>query len=179
MKHIFVSLLIMSLLMSTSCTTDDDVIEVYDPIVGRWKPVSLVWETTDNHVHDIQLTECQQISKIRFVEEHFIGFDLFPLYQENPDDCYTFISNIIGAWVFVYTNRYSVYYEYFNLDSVTHFPDYDNPQNGSFIFDVEFIGDNTMHIIEQDMLGYFTEQLPEDDVKTYYVVYEKLPEWGQ
>lgn len=172
MKKLF--LFILTIVFLISCSSDDDLKdENNNPIVGNWSPKTLTWETTNNDIEVVSLTDCQQeYSMLKFGNNHTINFGVFP-YLKNPEECYRMITSIEGTWEMSSENQYMIYYEYFNLDSITHLPNYENPQNGVFNFNVSFSNGNKMIIHEQDMLGYFIELLPKDDIKTYFVSYDR------
>jgi hypothetical protein len=173
LKKLFLILLTIVLLLS--CSSDDDFIdENNNPIVGNWRPKTLTWETIDNEIKVVSLTDCQQeYSMLKFGDDQRINFGVFP-YLENPEECYRMITTIGGFWEQdLVNNQYLIFYRYFNLDEDTHLPDYENPQNGVFEFNISFSGEDKMIIHEQDMLGYFVELLPKNDIKTYFVSYNR------
>lgn len=168
MKRLF--LILLTIVFLLSCSSDDEVPK--DSIVGYWKPVGISLLLNDGTAKEVALTECELHTYMSMQKEG--GFHLqIHTYDEDNESCYSHISSYNANWNKVSENQYSVEMKFYYITYKLPEPgEYYDEGEITFTLNVSFPEEKVMHIHDQELLGFFPEEIYGEDVASFYVIYE-------
>lgn len=168
MKKLF--LFILTIVFLLSCSSDDSTYR--DSFIGDWKPVGISLLLNDGTVMDVELTECEKHTYMTVHQEG--GFQLrIHAYDTDNESCYSHISSYNAHWNKVSENQYFVEMKFYYITHELPEPgEYYDEGEITFTLNVSFPEERVMHVYDQELFGFFSEEIYEENVASYYVIYE-------
>lgn len=169
MKKLFIFFLMSTLLLS--CSTNDDV--PLDPFIGDWESVSVLLLLKNGTDREVPLTECER--QIYMAAPQRGGFIMeISAYDEEYGGCYIHISSTKSKWNKVSKDRYMVDMEYYYSTPTLEPGEQYEEDSITFTLDVSFPAEKSMHVYNQELLGFYPEAVLAEDVASFYIIYKKV-----
>ena len=169
MKKLFLVTLIAA--FSLSCSSNDDI--PLDSIVGSWdfSGVSITYK--DGTQKQVEVNECFQYLYMFANKNGGYALDI-PIYDADFGDCYIRIRTSKGNWQKLSENLYHVEMQFYYITPYLPEPgEYYEEGEASFNLDVSFPDSKTMYVHNQDLLGYYPEEVLDEDVVSFSIIYKK------
>lgn len=155
-----------------SCSSDNDLL--LDPLIGDWESVSVSLLLNDGTTREVALTECER--QIYMFASQTGGFIMkISAYDEEYEGCYIHISSYRSYWNKVSEDLYVVDMDYYIITQEVREPgEYYEEGAITFTLDVSFPSEKTMHVHNQELLGFYPEAVFGEDVASFYIIYKKV-----
>jgi len=161
-------ILVVTLLIS--CASDDD--SPKDPFIGYWKPVEVVLSLDDGTVKTVQLSECELHTNIPVNNEGSFQMNIYN-FDDELESCYMHISTYKGSWSKTSENQYVVEMKFHHITYELPEPgEYYEEGEMTFTMNTSFPADRVMHVYNQELFGFFPDEIYGDNITSYYVIYE-------